>query len=247
MPPTIRNVQGGAAARLPNHGLGVGRAGSESVEEAVTVLEAPAVPREFGVILADPPWNYGPPDSGGRNPANHYECMHMEDILNLQVEPIAAKDSICLLWCTWPMLRYGILCLRSWGFEYKTGYPWVKMGKSGAVQIGTGYHARACSEPLLIGTRGNPPVALPADRPTGVVWDDGGEGVLLNGRGAHSAKPETQYRIAEKYEGPYLSLFDRPWWGMLEPPAGWTFVGNECTGRDVREDLDRLRQGTFGE
>lgn len=206
-----------------------------------------AVPREFGVILSDPPWDYKVWSDAGKekSPEQHYGCMDMHDILNLPVEAIAAKDSVCLLWCTWPMLRFGIFCLQAWGFEYKTGFPWLKMGRSGAVQIGTGYHARACSEPLLIGTRGNPPCALPADRPTGCLWSAEGEGVLLNGRGAHSAKPQSQYAIAEKYDGPYLSLFDRPWWGMLEPPADWVFVGNEITGRDVRDDLERLRLGTF--
>jgi N6-adenosine-specific RNA methylase IME4 len=200
----------------------------------------------FRTVLCDPPWDYEVWSPGGKHksPDNHYSVMSMDDILNLPIAPVCEKDAVCLLWCTWPMLRYGLLCLRQWGFEYKSGFPWVKMGRSGAVQIGTGYHARACSEPLLIGTRGNPPVAAPADRPAGLLWDEDGAGVLLNGRSAHSAKPQSQYCIAEKYPGPYLSLFDRPWWGMLEPPDNWVFLGNEIPGcGDIRDDLLKLAAG----
>lgn len=186
---------------------------------------------KFRTILADPPWDYGPKDSGGRNPTNHYSCMSIESLCTLPVKQITDKDAVLLLWCTWPFAKEGIKVMEAWGFKYVTGFPWLKLSKSDLPKMSTGYHSRGCTEPILIGTRGKGAVPPPELREAGV---------LLHRAGAHSAKPECQYRIAQKYPGPYLSLFDRPWWGMLPPPDGWHFVGNEIDGLDAKDALERL-------
>ena len=52
----------------------------------------------------------------------------------------------------------------------------------------------------------------------------------------HCAKPEAiQDEIKRLVPGPYLEMFAR------RPRPGWTCIGGEVTGRDIREDLALLR------
>ena len=129
--------------------------------------------------------------------------------------------------------------IEAWGFEYKSLITWVKMSRPGVPRIGLGFHARACTEHLLIATRGNPGAPAPSERPNGVFFC---------GVGEHSAKPEYQYDIAEGYGGPYLELFHRPRDGMFAPREGWRFLGDAVDGLDIREALVGLasREGLTG-
>lgn len=231
----------GDARTTTTHAAGGGERVDMSAVITATRLPVPvcAVPREFKTIIADPPWEYLTRTIAGRDksPDRHYSVMNMQDIIGLDVKSIAAPDATLLLWITWPhLIPFGELVMRSWGFQYVSGYPWVKLSADMIPRMGTGFHARQCSELLLIGKRGKAPAPQVEDREIGLI---------LHKQGSHSAKPLLQYDIAKKYPGPHLSLFDRPWWGMLEPPADWVFVGNEITGRDVRDDLERLQSGTF--
>lgn len=187
----------------------------------------------FGCILADPPWQFEPWSrrGEGKSAARHYACSGAEWIAGLPVRDVAASDSVLLLWATWPLLPEALRVMAAWGFEYKSGLPWIKLSRRGAVQIGCGYHVRGASELLLIGTRGNPQTPAPADRPSGV---------LFCGRDEHSRKPDTQYEIAEGYAGPWMELFSRPRHGLLGPRDGWTYVGDAVDGKDAAEALREL-------
>ena len=196
---------------------------------------------KVGTILADPPWNYETwgPDGKKKSPDMHYPVMTSRDLICLPVEEIAANNCVLLLWCTWPMLPLGMQCIQAWGFEYKSGFPWLKLSRDMLPRMGTGYHARQCTEPLLIGTRGKPAAPEPFERQ---------EGVLFSKLGPHSAKPDTIYERAELYDGPYLEMFARPD-GLLVPfdRPNWIQIGNEITGRSIEEDLELLAaQGHSG-
>jgi N6-adenosine-specific RNA methylase IME4 len=187
---------------------------------------------KFKTILADPPWEYETRTIAGRDksPDRHYDVMHPCEIALLPVEEIADDNCVLLMWITWPhLIPWGQRVIEGWGFEYRTGYPWLKLSRSMIPRMGTGFHARQCTEPLLIGTRGKPPAPEPFERQ---------EGVLFSKIGRHSAKPEVIYERAELYDGPYLEIFARPY-GELLPfdRPNWTQIGNEITGRDIREDL----------
>lgn len=188
---------------------------------------------KFSTIVADPPWDYETYGPGGhsRSPENHYPVMTLSDILKMPVQDVCAPNAVLLLWCTWPHLAQGLQVIEAWGFEYKTGLPWLKLTKDMLPRMGTGYHTRGCTEPILIATRGKGACPSQVEREAGV---------LFNKIGSHSAKPTDQYRMAEKYPGPYLEIFARPWWGPFDPPCGWTCIGNEITGRDICEDLALL-------
>ncbi len=173
---------------------------------------------KYGVILADPPWSYS--NSGTRGAAlNQYQTMTDQDIIDLPIGDLAAHDCVLLMWATWPKLNEACLpAIKSWGFDYVTGFPWVKVTEVsktlfGALEIkvpyGVGFWARGTSEPLLIAKRGNP-----SPPPNGFIG-------LLSPNLYHSRKPDSVYHYAEALPGPYLELFAR------RPRPGWDVFGNE--------------------
>jgi len=188
----------------------------------------------FPVILADPPWafeTWQEPLTVAVRGKTPYKPMDLADIMALPVQEVAAKNAILFLWGTWPKLDCALPVMEAWGFRYRTGLPWLKMTAASAPRIGLGYRVRSCSEVLLIGVRGDVPCPEAVKRTPGVIFCP---------IGSHSAKPEYQYDLAEMYPGPYLELFHRPRNGMFPPRPGWTFVGNEVDGQDIRAALPAL-------
>ena len=193
---------------------------------------------KFRTILADPPWDYETwgPEGKHRSPDKHYKVMGCDWLCTLPVDEIAAKDCVLLLWVTWPHLASGQAhrIIEQWGFTGKTGFPWLKLSKDMLPRMGTGYHVRACTEPLIIATKGHPAAPEPWERQ---------EGVLFSKLGKHSAKPDDIYARAELYDGPYLEMFARPDGGLFPfVREGWTQIGNEITGRDIADDLRLLAE-----
>ena len=178
----------------------------------------PEATKRYNVILADPPWTYN--NAGCRGAAaNEYATMSLDELKKLPIQKLASDDCVLLMWATWPKLDEACLpLLKAWGFEYVTAFPWVKVtdvsktlwGKwEIKVPYGVGFWARGCSEPLLIGRRGNP-----KSPPDGFIG-------LLSPNLFHSRKPDNIYHFAESMQGPYLELFAR------RDRAGWDVWGNE--------------------
>ena len=68
----------------------------------------------FRVAIADPPWSYK--NSGCRGAAaDQYSTMSIEDICSLPVGELMAKDSVLLLWATWPNLAEAFRVMAAWG------------------------------------------------------------------------------------------------------------------------------------
>jgi N6-adenosine-specific RNA methylase IME4 len=140
----------------------------------------------------------------------------------MPIKQLAADDSILLLWTTWVQLQNAFKVVSSWGFEYVTGFPWVKLNDNPVVDMfgnfiakpvyGTGQWVRGCSEPILIGKRGNIP--MPRTHWLG----------LLSKRLQHSRKPDDIYQYAETFPAPYLELFAR------RKRSGWDVFGNQVEG-----------------
>jgi N6-adenosine-specific RNA methylase IME4 len=173
--------------------------------------------KQYGVILADPPWKYANAKVQG-NAENYYSTMTVDDICALPVGAMAADDCVLLEWCTWPQLQEGIKVMNAWGFDYITGFPWIKVTDVSKtlwgeltidVPYGIGFWARGCSEFVLIGRRGN--AKPPSDGFIG----------LLSPNLHHSRKPESLHHYAMSLPGPYLELFAR------RPYEGWDIWGNQ--------------------
>jgi N6-adenosine-specific RNA methylase IME4 len=181
----------------------------------------------FGCLLVDIPWEFElwGRDTGSRSAESHYRTHGTDWACDLPISDIAAKDATLLLWTTNPHLPDGFRVLAAWGFRYVTTITWVKMARAACPRIGLGYHARGATEQLLIGQRGNAPAPPTHRRPPSVIFCP---------RGAHSAKPDFQYEIAEGYPGPYLEVFSR------RRREGWENVGDHLDGLDIRESLRRL-------
>jgi N6-adenosine-specific RNA methylase IME4 len=165
---------------------------------------------KFGVILADPEWQYEVRSEKGldRAAANHYTTSDIDAIKQRDVQSIAADDCVLFLWVTVPLLPEGIETMASWGFDYKSNFVWVKD------KTGTGYWNRNQHELLLVGTRGKIPAPL-----EGTQWSS----VINAKRGRHSEKPDVVYRLIEDYypDMPKIELNAR------KRRDGWDVWGNE--------------------
>lgn len=190
----------------------------------------------YSTILADPPWAYA--NAGCRGAAaNHYPTMTLSQISALPVSDMAAKNAVLLLWATWPQLCEGLEVIKAWGFEYITGFPWIKIiGDPSKThwgewnikpQYGVGFWVRGCSEALLVARRGkvSPPI-------NGFIG-------LLSENFSHSRKPENIYHYAEQLNGPYLELFAR------RKRLGWDSWGNQLIEHATQEGL--FATATMGE
>lgn len=171
----------------------------------------------YGVIVADPPWPYRV-SKGQGTAKEQYALMTDDEIWSMPVSELALPGSILLLWCTWPKLTEAMTTITCWGFEYVTGFPWVKMTKGRGINYGVGYWVRGCSEPVLIARRGH--VSPP--RLEGFLG-------LMSPNLRHSRKPDSIHKLAEALPGPYLELFAR------RSREGWDTFGD-----DVEGDIERM-------
>jgi len=178
--------------------------------------------KRFGVIYADPPWNFRnfSEKGTGRNAVAHYKCMDFEQLAAMQPQRWAARNCVLFLWATDPMLPKALELIDAWGFTYKTvGFYWAKTNKRADLEAlseadfftGLGYWSRANVEQCLLATRGSPPrMAKDVKR------------LVIAPRREHSRKPDEVYdRIERLARGPYLELFAR------QSRRGWDRWGNQ--------------------
>lgn len=109
--------------------------------------------KKYNVIYADPAWAYRNKKTGGSmksGAASHYPTMTVEEICNLPIKDIAAKDCILFLWVTVPLLPEVLEpVLKAWGFKYKTAIFWHKI-----MSLGLGFWFRGQVEILIVATSG---------------------------------------------------------------------------------------------
>lgn len=180
--------------------------GTCTVESLETLMERG---HRFGTIYADPPWPYSNRGTRGAA-ATNYKTPTLEWIRELPVEQLAADPSHLHLWTTNAFLRDAFDVIKSWGFEYKSCFVWVKP------KIGTGNYWRVSHEFLLLGVRGSLTFEDKAQR----SW-------MEHGIGKHSRKPDRIREVVEKVSpSPRLEIFGR------EAVEGWAVWGDQ-----MKEDL----------
>jgi N6-adenosine-specific RNA methylase IME4 len=181
--------------------------------EANSLVDAGPLPagRRYPIIYVDPPWRYENPPIGASNRSieAHYKTLTLEQICATPVADIAADHALLYLWATSPKLCECMQVITAWGFEYRTNLAWVKD------KIGTGYHARAQHELLLIAKRGEMPAPLPGTQSSSVIFADRPD--------EHSEKPDVFYELIEGlYPGVgKIELFAR------NRRDGWAAWGNQ--------------------
>lgn len=168
---------------------------------------------KYNIIYADPPWQYDQKNLHGAA-ENHYSTMTNEDICNLPVENITAKDSVLFLWATFPKLSEALQVIQAWGFEYKTvAFVWLKQNKkSPGWFYGMGFWTRSNAEICLFATKGHP------KRQSAGVHQ-----FIISPLEAHSKKPDIARDKIVTLLGdiPRVELFAR------QATPGWDVWGNE--------------------
>lgn len=171
----------------------------------------------FGTIYADPPWLYDNQMTRAAT-SNWYGGMTVDQLCEMPVKDLAAKNAHLHLWTTNAFLFDCQRIMDAWGFEFRSTFVWVKG------QMGIGNYWRNSHEFMLTGIRGD------AKR----FNDHSIKSWLECDRGEHSGKPEqVRHYIQRASPGPYLEMFGR--W----PAEGWTVWGNQIRRSllfpDVRE------------
>ena len=192
----------------------------------------------FQVIAADPPWPFNDKlkmSEVKRGAEAQYSLMTMDDIIGLGplVQAVALPDSVLALWVPGSLLAQGLQTMAAWGFRQTQVYTWVKTAKGYSpgdepvpLGFGMGRLFRGCSEVALVGVRGSPYKALvnKSQRNVSLAYNQG-----------HSIKPDNlQGSLDLMFSGPKLELFGR------RKLPGWTVLGNQVTGNDIRDDLRGL-------
>jgi N6-adenosine-specific RNA methylase IME4 len=189
--------------------------------------------KRFGVILADPPWEYDCTDptcspggaktgySGGVS--LYYDTMTAEQIAAMPVREIAEENSVLFLWATNPLLPEAFAVMKAWGYKYKTLLTWEKENGKGM-----GYWFRGVTEHCLLGVRGDVK-----------AFRSPIKNLIRNKVGRHSAKPEQMHEIIESVTQGMarVELFAR-----LHRPR-WMAWGNQVE-RDLMSPNVELRHGS---
>lgn len=186
---------------------------------------------KYRALLADPAWHHDQ-NLGHivRHPGRVYAeggggTMSTEAIAAIPVADWMQPRSFLVMWTTWPHLSAAIeIVLPAWGFRYRTGFPWVKRFPSGGPRRGGGTWIMQCSEPVLIGVRGDFPVKDRIDelKRGALGLAVGPDAYLATERPAkHSRKPYEVHDWMEMWRGPHLELF------ATEARPGWTTWGIE--------------------
>ena len=172
--------------------------------------------KKYNIIYADPPWSYkNSPSKKGTTRCfakNHYDLMSTNDIGQLPIKEITEKDSACIMWATFPMLKV----MEEWGFKYRTvAFVWVKKNKKNINTNfwGCGYYTRSNAEICLLGVKGK--ILERKSRSIHQIIESPVE--------QHSKKPDVvRNKIVELFgDIPRIELFARQY------ADGWDCWGNE--------------------
>ena len=172
--------------------------------------------KEYKIIYADPAWVYKDKANAGKRGAEHkYKCTSTEEMGKLLDNINVSKDSVCLMWCTYPQLEEGLKLMKLWGFNYKTtAFTWCKKNKvSDSFFMGMGRYTRGNPEIVLLGTKGKSVPRINA----------GIRNLQIHKIREHSRKPdEIRDEIVNLFgDLPRIELFART------KAEGWDVLGNE--------------------
>jgi N6-adenosine-specific RNA methylase IME4 len=192
---------------------------ADPLASAAIDLLASARGKQFGTILADPPWQFQ--NRTGKVAPEHkrlnrYGTMTLAEICELPVADIADDPSHLYLWVPNALLPDGLKVMEAWGYTYKSNLIWRKIRKDGGSDgRGVGFYFRNVTEMLLFGVRGkNARTLAPGRRQVNY---------LETRKREHSRKPDEQYKIIEDCSpGPRLEMFSRG------TRRGWQVWGNQA-------------------
>lgn len=223
---------------------------------------------KFDIILTDVPWTYedGKSDISALGGVS-YPKMTTEDLCKLPVKDIAAKDCLLFFWATHPKMEEAFQIIRAWGFKpTTTAFVWVKLNPKATYRL-----ERLKRRKMVKEHPDYPENWVPYGTPRDVITVDGGfksglgswtngntEFVILAKRGRpkrisksvkqlifapvskHSKKPAETYNRISSLVGSDKTKLEMFATSKVE---GWTSIGLDVTGNDIRDDLQKLIRG----
>lgn len=184
--------------------------------------------KKYAIIYADPPWKYKDKSCDGAC-EKIYPTLGADQICELPIKQLAAKDSVLFMWATYPQLQEAFKVIEAWGFTYKTiAFQWIKLNRNVELNnfmistVADILH-KACFFGLGRWTRGNTECCLLATKGKPKRIDNAVSQLIFSPLTRHSAKPpETRDKIVRLMgDNDRLELFAR------EHAAGWDCWGNE--------------------
>lgn len=175
--------------------------------------------KQYDVIYADPPWDYGNTKNHNGKfygiAERHYPTMKLDDIKRLPVNTISKDNCYLFMWVTSPFMEKGFEIIKEWGFKYATiGFVWVKTTNDNTKVRGDGLGKYTISnaEYCLIAKKGK-------------YWRENKnvQQIIMSPKQQHSKKPnEIRERIISLVGNvDKIELFAR------ERYDGWDSWGNE--------------------
>ncbi len=192
--------------------------------------------KKYSVICADPPWAYksartlqGKTSHLTAKSGQQYKTTGSKGLFDIgqHLHQVVEDDSIMFMWVTGPCLAEGIDLMAAWEYPYsQVAFVWNKVNGN------PGSYTHTNCEFVLVGRRNRIP--KPYKRASARQY-------IESKRQGHSVKPEgIQDRIEKMFsleDHKHLELFAR------RHREGWTCLGNELSGNDIRLDLDLLALG----
>lgn len=204
----------------------------------------------FDILLADPAWNYNDRlcSEGrtvfGSGASGKYRTESAEAMAEFEVESLCAESALLFMWATGPFLPRAIWLMEQWSFPYiSIAFQWVKVrrwptrrkaiqelysrGVRGFLVWMTrklpGHYTASNTELVLLGRHG--PALLPEVKLAAQT--------IYAPPMQHSRKPDDVHDYIEMAypDLRYIELFAR------RTRPGWTCLGNEIDGRDLRESI----------
>lgn len=195
---------------------------------------------KYGLIYADPPWQYGNTISRGAA-GNHYSTMSLTELKRLPVWELSADNAVLAMWYTGTHDEEAKELAAAWGFDVRQMFlfTWVKFNALAEQRFNRALEEQTIHDfdDLLMMlnaetrmnpgnyTRGNQESVLVAVKGRGLERVSASvKQVIYSCMSEHSTKPaEARYRLEQLYgDVPRIELFAR------RPAEGWDIWGNEC-------------------
>ena len=178
--------------------------------------------KKYNIIYADPPWEYYGDPNKNAAAGKHYNLMTQQQMADLPVKQMAAKNCWLFMWATPSRLPYACEMMKQWGFHYRNvAYVWVKTKADGTrisdrQGVRPTYTKTAWFELLLVGTSKKTGRMTP-------LSSEAHPSYIEALRQEHSRKPQIFRDLIVRQLGdlPRIELFAR------NQTPGWDVWGNE--------------------
>jgi mRNA (2'-O-methyladenosine-N6-)-methyltransferase len=177
---------------------------------------------QFGVIMADPPWDI--------HMDLPYGTMADDEMRHMAIGTLQS-EGVMFLWVTGRAMELGRECLALWGYKFVQELLWVKTNQlQRIIRTGrTGHWLNHSKEHCLVGVKGNPKhvnAHIDCD-------------VLVAEVRETSRKPDEMYALLERLSPGTrkLEIFGRE----HNTRPGWVTLGNQLPGARLHEEALRKR------